>query len=157
MRAGDFMRWLYRDRRPHRIASVLNRIWATVGSAGLLKGWLATLEVIGRQSGRVVSLPVIVAVVDGQRYLVSMLGNDASWVKNVRDADGHAILRCRVREPVFLEELPAAERPSILKAYLRRAPGARPHIPVDKDADLAEFAKIAPAFPVFRVRSRATQ
>lgn len=154
MRAGDFMRWLYRDHRPHGIASILNRIWATVGSAGFLSKWLVTLEVVGRKSRRVVSLPVIVAVVDGQRYLVSMLGNDASWVKNVRAADGRAILRNRVRESVFLEELPAAERPSFLKAYLRRAPGARPHIPVNKDADLADFARIAPAFPVFRVRYR---
>jgi len=27
----------------------------------------------------------------------------------------------------------------------------RPHVPVNKDAPLAEFEKIAPAFPVFRV------
>lgn len=130
-------------------------MWAAVGSAGFLSDRLVTLEVVGRKSRRVVSLPLVVAVVDGQRYLVSMLGNDASWVKNVRAAEGHAILRSRVRVPVFLEELPAAERPSILKAYLQRAPGARPHIPVDKDADLAEFSRIAAAFPVFRVNSTA--
>jgi hypothetical protein len=34
---------------------------------------------------------------------------------------------------------------------LRRAPGARPHIPVDKDAPLEEFEAIAARIPVFRV------
>jgi hypothetical protein len=38
-----------------------------------------------------------------------------------------------------------------LKVYLERAPGARPHIAIDKDAPLSEFEKIAPALPVFRV------
>jgi hypothetical protein len=38
-----------------------------------------------------------------------------------------------------------------LRVYLQRAPGARPHIPVDKDAPLADFDRIAPAYPVFRV------
>jgi hypothetical protein len=43
------------------------------------------------------------------------------------------------------------ERAPILRAYLQRAPGARPHVPVNKDAPLAEFEKVATAFPVFRV------
>jgi hypothetical protein len=43
------------------------------------------------------------------------------------------------------------QRPRILKLYLQRAPGARPHIPVDKDAPLEAFAAIAADFPVFRV------
>jgi hypothetical protein len=54
---------------------------------------------------------------------------------------------------VQLDELPVARRAPVLKAYLRIAPGARPHIPVDKDASLEEFAAIAAQFPVFRVRT----
>jgi hypothetical protein len=38
-----------------------------------------------------------------------------------------------------------------LKAYLQRAPGARPHIAIDQDAPLREFEKIAARVPVFRV------
>ena len=52
---------------------------------------------------------------------------------------------CGSRRSRSRSELP------ILKAYLRRAPGARPHIAVDKDAPLAEFAAIAQQIPVFRV------
>jgi hypothetical protein len=36
---------------------------------------------------------------------------------------------------------------------LQRAPGARPHVPVSKDAPLAAFEQIAPAYPVFHVGS----
>ena len=55
------------------------------------------------------------------------------------------------RRQVGLDEVPPARRSPILKAYLQRAPGARPHIPVDEDAPIAEFEKIAAAFPVFRI------
>lgn len=153
MKRGDFKRWLYREQRPNRIARMLNRAWAVLFSSGILPDYMVTLEVTGRKSGRTVSLPVAVAVVDGERYLVSMLGENANWVLNVRATGGRAVLRSGSREEVHLEEVPADQRASILKAYLQRAPGARPHVPVDKDAPLAEFEKVAAAFPVFRVVS----
>jgi deazaflavin-dependent oxidoreductase (nitroreductase family) len=115
-----------------------------------------TLEVIGRKSGRAVSLPVVVAVVNGQRYLVSMLGDNVQWVHNVRAAGGRAVIRSGGSEKIQLEEVSAEERAPILKAYLQRAPGARPHLPVNKDAALAEFQQVAAAFPVFRVTSNKT-
>jgi deazaflavin-dependent oxidoreductase (nitroreductase family) len=150
---GDFTRWLYHGQRPNWIARLLNRAWATVASSGVTPNYLVTLEVTGRKSGRTVSLPVVVAVVDGQRYLVSMLGEHVHWVQNVRAAEGRAVLESGGREEVHLEEVPAEQRAPILRAYLQRAPGARPHVPVNKDAPLAEFAKVATAFPVFRVVS----
>jgi deazaflavin-dependent oxidoreductase (nitroreductase family) len=153
MTSGDFKRWLYRGQRPNWIARVLNKAWAAVGSSGVTPDYLVTLEVIGRKSGRMISLPVVIAVVDGQRYLVSMLGDDANWVQNVRAAHGRAVLRSGGREEVQLEEIPADERAPILKAYLQRAPGARPHVPVNKDAALADFERIAAAFPVFHLTS----
>jgi hypothetical protein len=91
--------------------------------------------------------------VDGQRYLASMLGDNAQWVRNVRASGGQAVLRSGGREDVHLEETPAGQRAPLLKAYLQAAPGARPHVPVDKDAPLAEFEKIAVDFPVFRLAS----
>ncbi len=151
MARGDFKRWLYRGQRPNRLAKILNLAWAALGSSGVASNYLVTLEVTGRKSGRVISLPVVIALVDGQRYLVSMLGEDVAWVRNTRAAGGKVVLRHGRREEVRLEEVPAGQRAPILKAYLQRAPGARPHIPVDKDAPLPEFEKVAAAFPVFRV------
>jgi len=151
MTLSDFSRWLYRGKRPNWIARVMNRASAILASWGVTPNLLLTLEVTGRKSGRTFSLPVVVALVDGQRYLVSMLGEDVQWVRNVRAAGGRAVLRNGDLESVRLEEVPVEKRAPILKAYLQRAPGARPHVPVKKDAPLAEFENIAAAFPVFRV------
>ena len=151
MAQDDFTRWLYRGQRPNRLAKILNRVWAAVGASGIASTYLVTLEVRGRKSGRVITLPLVVARVDGQRYLVSMLGENVAWVRNVRAAGGKAVLRHSGREEIRLEEVPPGQRTPVLKAYLNRAPGARPHIPVDKDAPLSEFEKIAAGIPVFRV------
>jgi len=156
MTRSDFKRWLYRGQQPNWIARILNRAWAAVASSGVASTYLVTLEVTRRKSGRTVSLPVVVAVVDGERYLVSMLGENVHWVQNVRAAGGRAVLRSGGREEVHLEEVPADQRAPILRAYLQRAPGARPHLPVNKDAPMADFEKVAAAFPVFRVASHKT-
>ena len=111
--------------------------------------YLVTLEVTGRRSGRAISFPLVMAVLGGERYLVSMLGTDVAWVRNVQAAAGQAVLHHGRTEPVRLEELAIEKRAPVLKAYLQRAPGARPHIPVDKDAPLAEFEAIAAQIPVF--------
>lgn len=144
-------RWLYAGHRPNRLARAVNRCWAIVHAFGLAPNYLVTLEVTGRRSGRTRSFPLVMALVDGQRYLVSMLGTDVAWVRNLGAADGRAVLRHGRRERVRLEEIPVDQRALVLKSYLARAPGARAHVPVDKDAPLAEFEAIAPAIPVFRV------
>lgn len=150
----NFNRWLYRGQRPNWIAKILNGFWALVHSSGIAPNYLVTLEVIGRKSGRVVSLPMAIAIVDGQRYLVSMLGENVQWVLNARAAGGKVTLRSGGREEVQLEEVPVEQRAPILKAYLRRAPGARPHVSVSKDAPLTEFEKIAGEHPVFHIVPR---
>ncbi len=92
------------------------------------------------------------AVLEGERYLVSMLGADVAWVQNVKAGAGRAVLRHGRTEQVRLEELEVEKRAPVLKAYLQCAPGARPHVPVDKDSPLEAFEAIAARFPVFRVR-----
>jgi hypothetical protein len=62
-------------------------------------------------------------------------------------------LRHGVTEQVLLEEVDVSRRAPILKAYLQIAPGARGHIPVDKDAPLSAFAEIAPQTPVFSIKA----
>jgi deazaflavin-dependent oxidoreductase (nitroreductase family) len=148
--------WMYRGNRPGGLAKVMNRLSAIQFSAGVLSPErAATLEVQGRRSGRTVSFPVVVADHQGERYLVSMLGEDTNWVRNVRAAGGRAVLRRRHPEAVHLEEVEAGARAPILRRYLALAPGARPHIPVDRRAPLAEFERIAAQFPVFHLTTAA--
>ena len=143
---------MYRNGRPGTLARALNRISAIQFSAGMLSPAQAvTLEVPGRCTGRLISLPVAVADYQGGRYLVSMLGNDANWVRNVRAANGRAVLRRRGREEVRLVEVEPGDRAPILRRYLQVAPGARAHLPVDRHAPLAEFERIADLFPVFQI------
>jgi hypothetical protein len=151
MARGDFKRWLYRGQRPNRVARLVNRVWAAVGSSGVSSNYLVTLEVKGRRSGRTIALPLVMVIMGGQRYLVSMLGENVDWVRNARAAGGRAVLRHGRREEVQLEEVAVGQRAPLLKAYLQRAPGARPHIAIDQDAPLREFEKIAARVPVFRV------
>lgn len=114
MAGFNLNRWLYRGRRPNPIAKIMNRAWAALHSLGIAPGYLVTLEVPGRKSGRTVSLPLVMVAVNGQRYLVSMLGDNVQWVLNVRAAGGKAVIRSGGSEQVQLDEIPASQRaPSI--------------------------------------------
>jgi hypothetical protein len=66
-------KWLYRGGRPNRLATVLNRCFAAIHALGGAPTHWVTLEVRGRRSGRMISLPLVMAVVEGEHYLVSML------------------------------------------------------------------------------------
>lgn len=147
-------RWFYRGGRPNGAARIIDRGSAAVYALGVAPDHLVTLEVRGRRSGRTFSLPLVMAVVGGERYLVSMLGDGVNWVRNVEAAGGAVTLRHGRREEVRLESVAPELRAPVLKTYLRRAPGARAHLAVHKDAPLAEFERVAPQVPVFRVVSR---
>jgi 2-hydroxy-6-oxonona-2,4-dienedioate hydrolase len=151
----NLKKWLYRGGRPNWVATLLNRLWAAVHAFGVAPNYLVTLKVRGRRSGHMISLPLVMVVIKGERYLVSMLGAEADWVQNVKTAGGNVTLSHGRREEVCLEEVAADRRAPVLKAYLKRAPGARPHLPVDKDAPLSEFERVSAQFPVFRVISRS--
>lgn len=148
-------RWMYRGGRPGRLARLMNGLSAWQFAHGMLSSrrWV-TLEVAGRLSGRTVSLPVVVADHEGSHYLVSMLGDQANWVRNVRAAGGEATLVRRTRRQVRLVEVPVDGRAPILRRYLQVAPGARPHVPVPRTAPLREFQRVAASFPVFRIEDR---
>jgi len=133
------------------LAGWLNRLSAAIYALGIAPDYLVALEVPGRRTGRTIRLPLVMALVNKERYLVSMLGPDVGWVRNARAAGWNVTLRHGRRENVHLEEVPTDKRAPVLKAYLQRAPGARPHIEVHKDAPLSEFEKVASRVPVFRL------
>ena len=146
-----FKRWLYRGGRPNILAKIQNRGWAILHSLGIYPDRFVTLEVVGRKSGKLVSFPLAMTVMNGERYLVSMLGEETNWVQNVRAASGKAWLVHGISEQILLKEVDISQRAPILKAYLQIAPGARPHIPIRKDAPISEFEKIVSKYPIFRM------
>ena len=67
-------RWLYQGNRPNRLARLVNGASARLAAAGIGPARLVMLEVTGRRTGKTISFPVVVADYQGERYLVSMLG-----------------------------------------------------------------------------------
>ena len=147
----DYLRWLYRGGRPGRFARAQNRLSAIAFAAGIAPRRVAELQIQGRRTGRVIRFPVVIADYESGRYLVSMLGADVNWVRNLHAAGGRAVLRHGRSEAVRLEEVSPPDRAPVLRRYLQVAPGARPHIPVDRNAPLADFEPISPDYPVFRI------
>ena len=150
---GRLSRWMYRNGGPNWLARPMNRVAAWQFRHGILTfgGRGVALEVRGRTSGRTVQLPLVLVHHGGERFLVSMLGEDVQWVRNVRADGGRAVLLSPRPEPVLLVDVPAALRAPVLRRYVEIAPGGRRHIPVPVGASLEEFAAVAPRYPVLRV------
>lgn len=128
--------------------------WYT--SLGITKGTI-TLEVVGRRSGRKIRVSVTMVRHAGRRYLVA-LNDQSQWVKNVRAADGAAILHSGRKTPVQLVEVPHDERAPILLGYVNQrafshsgASSARLFFGLGPDPCLEEMQAIAHRYPVFRI------
>jgi deazaflavin-dependent oxidoreductase (nitroreductase family) len=135
--------------------NVFNRLVAALTRAGVSVFGSRVLEVRGRQSGQWRQTPVNLLRFEGHDYLVAPRGQ-TQWVKNMR-ASGEGRLRVgRRTQPFTAVELPDAERPPLLRAYLRKWKfevgvffgGVGP------DSPDAELLRIAPDHPVFRLTMR---
>jgi hypothetical protein len=146
-----YLRFCYRDWRPTRLGRMVSGAWAWIAGLGLTPRILLTLQVKHRSSGRLRATVLVVATHQGQRYLVSMLGNGSEWVRNVRAAGGAAFIKRGRSRPVMLTEIPTEERAPILKTWCQVATSGRHHLPVSHDAPLSAFQAIAGDYPVFRV------
>jgi hypothetical protein len=148
---SGYLRLFYRDWRPTRLGKIVNGAWAWLSGLGLMPRILLTLQVKGRSSGRLRTNVLVVARHQGERYLVSMLGDGSEWVRNVRAAGGEAFIKRGRSRPVMLTEIPPEERAPILKAYCQVATSGRHHFPVPHDAPVSAFEAIAGDYPVFRI------
>jgi len=149
-------RFYYQHGRPTPLGLRVNRFMARLFATGIMPGWMPTLEVRRRSGRGMQRQPVVVAAYVGERYLVSMLGPESQWVKNVAAANGAATLIHRKKEHVRLVEVPVPDRAPILQAYLQRAWGARPHFPIPHTAPVEAFAEIAANYPVFRIAPKVS-
>lgn len=145
-------RALYPGGRPSTRARAIQRRFVD-GPLPRILPIACALEVRGRHSGRPVRLPLAIVPLGRSWYLVSMFGEQSSWVHNIRAADGRAILTHGRRRPVRLIELPSEDRVRVLKRYTLLAIGARPHLPVRWNDPLSRFAAVADCYPVFRVET----
>lgn len=150
--ASAKLRQMYVGGRGDATARAYARFWGWVFGAGLSTTRWVTLEVPGRRTGQLTRFPLGIARLDGQEYLVSMLG-ECNWTRNVHAHHGVAVLRHRRDRAVRLHEVPVEQRAPLIRAYLQQVPGGRPHIPVSPDAPVESFHQVAPRIPVFRLET----
>ncbi len=138
-----------------RMGRLFNSTVAAVTRLGLSIKGSRVLSVRGRKSGEWRSTPVNLLTYEGGRYLVSPRGH-TQWVRNMRVAGGGELRVGRRVEQFTATELPDAQKPALLREYLRRwkfevgtfFDGIGP------DASDAKLLEIAPGYPVFQITTR---
>jgi deazaflavin-dependent oxidoreductase (nitroreductase family) len=137
---------------PKGVDRIFNQTVAWLTRAGISLLGSRVLRVRGRSTGEWRSTPVNLLTVDGQTYLVAPRGT-TQWVKNIRVAGGGELRVGRRVTPFTVQELPDAEKPPVLRAYLKRWAWevGRFFEGLEASSSDAELLRAAPAFPVFRV------
>jgi deazaflavin-dependent oxidoreductase (nitroreductase family) len=132
--------------------NVFNRLVAGLTRVGISVLGSRILEVRGRTSGQWRRNPVNLLTFEGTRYLVAPRGH-TQWVRNIR-VSGEGRLRLgRRSEPFGVTEIADEDKPSILRAYLKRwkAEVGVFFGGVGPDSTEEELRRIAPDHPVFRL------
>ncbi len=131
---------------------VLNPLVAALTRLGLPLAGSRVLAVRGRSSGEWRTTPVNPLVVGGERYLVAPRGH-TQWVRNLRAAGAGELRSGRRVERVTAVEVPDAEKPALLREYLRRWAWEVGMFfdGVSAASTDAELLAAAPKHPVFRV------
>jgi deazaflavin-dependent oxidoreductase (nitroreductase family) len=132
--------------------NVFNRLVALSTRLGLSAWGSRVLEVRGRKSGEWRQTPVNLLSFEGERYLIAPRGH-TQWVRNLRASDTGRLRLGRRTEPFRAKELSDADKPDLLRAYLKRwkwevgmfFEGVGP------DSTEAELLAAAPDHPVFRI------
>ena len=110
------------------------------------------MTVVGRHSGRELTIPVSVVRQDKEQWLVCPYG-ERQWVKNVRASERLTLQRGLLSKQEFTatEETNPPMGAAVLRAYYRSEPITRKFFRAGADSSLAEFAAEAALHPVFRL------
>ena len=138
----------------------LNWLGVLLTSMGLAPRDAVTLVFRGRKSGKARRIPILRTRYLGSDYLVALAG-ESQWARNVRAADGRAVIRRRGAQRVRLVELAPADRGEIIAEYLRagrdrsgdgaNAKQARYYFGLAPEASLYDIQAIVDYYPVFRI------
>jgi hypothetical protein len=132
--------------------NVFNRLMARLAKWGVSVWGSRQLAVRGRASGEWKTTPVNPLDFEGGRYLVAPRGT-TQWVRNIRVA-GTAELRLgRKVEPIAVVELADADKPAVIREYLRRwkAEVGQFFDGINERSTDDELLAVAAGFPVFRI------
>jgi deazaflavin-dependent oxidoreductase (nitroreductase family) len=136
---------------PTAIERLFNRIVGALVRVGIGLPNMRVLEVRGRKSGKLYSLPVDLLRHDGRLYLVAPRG-DTQWARNAAAAGEVTLRRGSKADRHRLRALSADEKPPILKAYLdefHREVGR--FFPVPAGSPVEAFAPLVGRYPAFEL------
>jgi deazaflavin-dependent oxidoreductase (nitroreductase family) len=135
--------------------TVFNPFVAWLTRRGISVAGSRVLEVRGRTTGALRTVPVNLLTVDGVEHLVAPRG-ETQWVRNLRHA-GEGRLRVGRRTTSFTAvEVADADKPVLLRRYLEQWAWevGRFFDDIDKTSTDEQLLAAAPAFPVFVVTTR---
>ncbi len=134
---------------------MLNRLVKVYVRLGLPPRKYHLLTVRGRNSGRLLTTPVSVMQVNGERWLVCPYG-ERQWVKNARAAGKVRLARGRRSEAFRVEEeRDPVKSALVLMRYVREEPITRKFFGVTPDSPMEDFVREAPRHTVFRLAEQA--
>jgi deazaflavin-dependent oxidoreductase (nitroreductase family) len=137
--------------QPSPIERLFNRAIGALVRLGIGLRNMRVLEVRGRRSGRLFSLPVDLLVDGGRLYLVAPRGR-AQWVRNAEAAGSVTLRRGGRADRYRLRALADAEKPPVLKAYLDRFHReVQRFFPVPAGSPADAFVPLAPRYPAFEL------
>jgi deazaflavin-dependent oxidoreductase (nitroreductase family) len=133
---------------------VFNRLPALLTRLGISVWGSRVLEVRGRKSEELRTTPVNLLELDGHEYLVAPRGT-TQWVRNLRAAGEGGLRLGRTVERFTFDELRDDEKPTVLRAYLRRWKWEVGVFfdGVDAGATDETLLDLAPGYPVFRIHA----
>jgi len=141
--------------KPNLLDRLFNRAFGFLVRLGLGFEHTYLLEVRGRKSGKVYSMPVDLLTEDGKQYLVAPRGY-TQWVRNAEVAGEVRLRKGRQVQEFRLRALSEAERPPILKAYLDRfRREVQRFFPVPAGSPVEVFAPLAHRYPAFELLTNA--
>lgn len=132
--------------------NIFNRAVAGLTRLGISVWGSRVLQVRGRTSGEIRETPVNLMTFDGATYLVAPRG-ETQWVRNLRVAGEGGLKLGRRVQRFTATELPDADKPPLLRAYLNRWKWEVGQFfgGVGPEAPDAELLRIAPDHPVFAI------
>src|SRR5574341_442507 len=136
---------------PNWLERAVNRFYGSLASAGLGPADSYLLTIQGRKTGTLYSIPVNVLRFESRLYLVGTRGH-TQWSRNALVVKTATLKRGRIVIEFDLRALADAEKPEILKAYLRQFDWmVRRFFSISSDSPVAAFASIAHKYPVFEL------
>ena len=138
--------------KPKSADNLFNNAVGRLTKMGISVYGSRVLYVRGRTSGEWSSTPVNPVPLDGTRYIVAPRGT-TQWVRNLRVSGTGELRIGRRTEPFSATEVADADKPAILRAYLKKwawevgvfFDGVNANAPEEK------LLEIAPGYPIFRI------